>query len=237
MNNYDMKGIEKKQKQLLKDFGDIPGVEELSNNIIGLLDSVIYGRVYEASVLGEDLGEAQPLEVLLERYPQNRYAAKILKDPPVYIASLTGVIISTHFLAITGIIGFIHYAHKQEKITIPDIDQQYNTLTKLMVHLDAFDQAFDFEEPDEEYYQKLKKIKWNKKGKKLFQKLNRLHTKVGIERFKSDSSTFGTGEDFALTFLAACNSVNHNRSTIETDDVVMAYETYLKLLNTDIGKL
>jgi hypothetical protein len=51
------------------------------------------------------------------------------------------------------------------------------------------------------------------------------------------SSTFYTGKNFALTFLAACNAAHHNRNRILKNDVIMAYKTYLKLLNTDISKL
>ncbi|SCG84764.1 Region of a membrane-bound protein predicted to be embedded in the membrane [Methanobacterium congolense] len=88
--------------------------------------------VYGASGAGEALGERQPFDVLLERYAQNRYAVTVLSDHPLYVASLTGVIISTHFLAITGIIGFVNYAYKKDKITLKDLDKQYKILERLM---------------------------------------------------------------------------------------------------------
>lgn len=48
---------------------------------------------------------------------------------------------------------------------------------------------------------------------------------------------FRSGENFALTFLASCNVVNQDRDKILAENVVVAYKTYLKLLNTDISKL
>ncbi|MEN6292421.1 MAG: hypothetical protein ABFD07_10475, partial [Methanobacterium sp.] len=100
-----------------------------------------------------------------------------------------------------------------------------------------FDKPGEFQPPDEEFYQRLKKIKWDKTGKKLFSKLDRIRGGVQVDRWGTETHTFGSGENFALTFLAACNTVHQDRDRMLKEDVVMAYKTYLKLLNTDISKL
>jgi hypothetical protein len=104
-----------------------------------------------------------------------------------------------------------------------------------MCLLDDFDKPIKIQPPDEEFYKKLRKIKWDKQGKKLFNNINRLRGDIGDVR--GMSTDFGTTEYFALGFLAACNAVNQNRSKMLPEDVVVAYRTYLKLLNTDITKL
>ncbi|MGB9979520.1 hypothetical protein [Methanobacterium sp.] len=103
--------------------------------------------------------------------------------------------------------------------------------------LDDFDKPINFQPPDEEFYKKLKKIKWDKTAKKLFVKIRKIRRHIAVVRWGTKSSTFGSGEYFALIFFAACNAVNPGRDKILPEDIVISYKTYLKLLNTDISKL
>jgi hypothetical protein len=103
--------------------------------------------------------------------------------------------------------------------------------------LDDFDEPVNFQPPDKNFYQKLKKIKWNNGGKKLFWKLYDIRGAINLRRWGTETDVFESGENFALTFLAACNAVHQDRDKMLEDDVVRAYKTYLKLLNTDISKL
>ncbi len=106
-----------------------------------------------------------------------------------------------------------------------------------MCTLGNFDKPISFQSPDEEFYKKLKKIKWDKQAKKLFGKIRNIRYHIKDVRWGGKSSTFDTTEYFAIIFLATCNAVNQGRNKILPEDVVVAHKTYFNLLNTDISKL
>ena len=233
---------EEKQKnkinaeKILKEFPNVEGLKDVLDSVQALMDSEIYDKVYETSKNKEGKLRDETVEDLLE-LPQVNYATKVLKDPPLYVASLTGVIISSHFIATVSMIDFITYAYKQEDLSQKDLNKNHSILERLMSSLNNFNTVKEYKVPDEKFYKKLKQIKWDKQGKKLFNKINGIRRDITIVKWVSDASTFGTGENFALTFLAACNSVNQSRNKILTEDVIIAYKAYFKLLNTDISKL
>ncbi|MEN4006159.1 MAG: hypothetical protein PQ964_02170 [Methanobacteriaceae archaeon] len=226
----------KNAEKILRRSPDEEGLKEVLDDVQSLMDSEIYEKVYEASNLEEaakvlqENGDFSLLsaEYLLEHYRQNRYAASVLKDPPVYSPSLfTDTIISTHFISITGIIGLINYAYKQSKISLRDVDKERSILEHVMCLLDDFDKPIKIQPPDEEFYKKLRKIKWDKQGKKLFLKIRDIFYDIKDVRWGGKSSDYDTTEYFAVMFLAACNAVNHTRDKILPEDVVVAYRTYL----------
>ena len=202
------------------------------------MDSEIYDKVYEASEKDpeEMTSYIESVDELL-KLRQVKLASEVLKDPPLYISSLTGVIISSHFQATFAFIGGIHYAYAQRKLSRTSTVKEHAILERLMSLLDDFDKPVKFKKPDDEFQNKLKKIKWNKTGKKLFSELDSVRGGVQVDRWGTETHTFGSGENFALTFLAACNAVHHNRDIILKEDMIKAYKTYLKLLDTDISKL
>jgi hypothetical protein len=227
----------KKAEKILEDFPDVEGLKDVLDNVLSLMDSEVYDRVYKASKMDpkEMTSYIDTTDDLL-KLRQVKLASEVLKKPPLYIASLTGVIVATHFQALFVFIGGIHYAYAQKKLAHDSTVKEHAILERLMSLLDDFDEPGEFQKPDKEFYQKLKKIKWNKTGKKLFNKINGIRGDIAYVRW-GPSSTFYTGENFALTFLAACNAVHHNRDRMLKEDVIIAYKTYLKLLNTDISKL
>ncbi|MEL7669614.1 hypothetical protein [Methanobacterium sp.] len=240
--DYDIDEEKQKNKKnaekLLKDFSDVEGLKEVLDDVLSLMDSEVYDELYGA-------GHKNPEEMTsyidtvddLMRLKQVKLASEILKDPPLYVASLTGVIIITHFQALFALIGGIHYAHAQKKLNRNSTVKEHAILERLISLLDDFDKPVNFKVPDEEFYNKLKDVKWDKQGKKLFGKIDRIRGNIATVRWGSTSSTFGTTENFALTFLAACNVVHQNRNKMLKEDVVKAYKTYLKLLNIDTSKL
>ena len=227
----------KNADKILKEFPDVEGLKEVLDGVQSLMDSEVYDKVYKASNLGEDIGNFSPpsKEYLLEHYRQDRYASNVLKNPPLNL--FTDNIIFSHYLATTGTIEGINYVYKKHKLSLNDLNLQHTVLERLMSLLDDFDKPINFQPPDEEFYKKIKNIKWDKTAKKLFGKIDRIRGDIAVVKWVPDSSTFGNGENFTLTFLAACNAVNQSRNKILPEDVIVAYKTYLKLLNTDITKL
>ncbi len=113
--DWDM--TEKNAEKILRDFSDIEGLKEVLDGVQSLMDSDVYDKVYEAS-------ENDPEEMTyytesvdeLLKLRHVELASEILKDPPLYTASLMGII-SSHFQATFAFIGGIHYAHAQRRLS------------------------------------------------------------------------------------------------------------------------
>ncbi|MBI5680358.1 MAG: hypothetical protein HZC47_05660 [Methanobacterium sp.] len=225
-------------KETQTEFNDTDELNETIKGLLNLKDSEIYEKVYEATKLeSKEVEQQETLDNLL-KVPQYQHATKILKKPLLYFPPITDLIEAGHFLGIINMIDLIAYAYKQNTLTSEDLKKNYALLERLMSSLNNFDTVKDYDVPDEEFYQELRQMKWDKKGKRLFGKLEDVRGKIMVDRgWGSASSTFQTGEMFMLGFLAACNAVNHERNVMLTEDVIMAYKTYFKLLNTDISKL
>ncbi|KZX10424.1 hypothetical protein [Methanobrevibacter curvatus] len=104
-----------------------------------------------------------------------------------------------------------------------------------------FDQNIDFNPITENFFRNLKVVKWDKKANKLFEKAFSLHTHmvsyIIAEFFSSQFAKNISANRFILTFLVACNAVNHNRDRMVEDDVVIAFKTFYKLIHADIDQL
>lgn len=230
--------LEERINKIKAEFRDVKELDETIDRILSLQESEIYEELYGiVRTKTNKLLVNETLDDLFE-FPQYKYATKILKKPPLYLPPFTDLIEAGHFIMTFSMIGFIIYTYKRKYKTPKDLKRNFQILERLMSSLNHFNTTKDYKVPDETYYKKLKQIKWNNQGKKLFKKLDDVKSKIMIDRgWGTASSTFETGEMFMLTFLAACNAVNHQRNTMLPEDVIMAYKTYLKLLNTDISRL
>ena len=105
----------KNAEKILKEFSDVEGLKEVLDGVQSLMDSEIYDKVYDASEKDpeEMTSYIESVDDLL-KLRQVKIASEVLKDPPLYISSLTGVIISSHFQATFAFIGGIHYAYTQK---------------------------------------------------------------------------------------------------------------------------
>ena len=118
---------------------------------------------------------------------------------------------------------------------------------RLMFALDSFDEERleDLPEPTPEYFKALKKLKWKDKNTKiLYKKLTEFMGEIKryVRNYPNLTEEAGwmtkyeVTEDFFIKTLAACNAVNNNRQTIDDQDIVIAYKTFFKLINTDVTK-
>ena len=226
-------------EKTLNEFNGVEGLNEVIDGILSLKDSKVYEKFYKASIEGHEKGiSVKENENDLLEFPQVKLAAEVLKDPPLYLPPLNDVIISIHFISMMHVIIWRYYTCTNRKLSHSDISKAHTIiLERLMLLLDDFDKPGEFQPPDKEFYQKLRKVKWDKTGKKLFWKLGSILTAIQVNRWGTETHTFGSGENFALTFLAACNAVHQDRDRILKEDMIKSYKTYLKLLNTDISKL
>lgn len=226
-------------EKTLNEFNNVEGLNEVIEGLLSFKDSEVYERFYKASVEGHEKGiSVKETEKDLLVFQQVKLAVEVLKDPSLYLPPLNDVIISTHFISMMHIIIWRYYTCTNRNLSHKDLSKAHTIiLERIMSLLDNFDRHREFEKPDKEFYQKLRKIKWDKTGKKLSGELGSIRIAIRVNKWGTGTDVFGSGENFALTFLAACNAVNHGRNKILPEDVVMAYNTYLKLLNTDITKL
>jgi len=225
-------------EKTLNEFNGSEGLNEVINGVLSLNDSKVYERFYKASMEGHENGiSVKETGKDLLVFPQVKLATEALKDPPLYLPPLNDVIISIHFISMMHVIIWRYYTCTNKNLSHDDILKAHTILLeRLMSLLDDFDKPKEFQPPDKEFYQKLRKIKWNKTGKKLFWKLSNIRADIQYNKWGS-TDVFRSGENFALTFLAACNAVHQDRDKLLKEDVIMAYRTYLKLLDTDITKL
>lgn len=226
-------------EKTLTEFNNVDGLNEVIERLLSLKDSKVFESFYKASMEGHEKGiSVKETEEDLLEFPQVKWASEVLKDPPLYLPPLNDVIISIHFISMMHVIIWRYYTCINKKLNHNDLSKAHTiVLERIMSLLDDFDKPGEFQTPDKEFYQNLRKIKWDKTGKKLLSELGSIRIAIRVDKWGTGTDEFGTCENFALTFLAACNSVHQNRDRILKEDIVKAYNTYLKLLNTDISKL
>jgi len=109
---------------------------------------------------------------------------------------------------------------------------------QLIFGLDNFDKIQDWPRPTSEFFQKLKKIRWeNKNTKKFSDTLRLLKANLTMNAFSFPKYVQFIGIEMSvIELIAACSAVKGNREFINKEDVVIGFKTYLKLLNTDVTK-
>lgn len=119
----------------------------------------------------------------------------------------------------------------------------FHLINKIMSLLNNFDKDISFNDPDKEYFMKLKELKFDKNAKKLLSKIYKIYDKYrktySDEVFDEDPdagypSTMGhfIGNSWkALVFLCGCSAVVNDRDVVIFGDVICAFKTYFKLLN------
>ncbi|MBP2045930.1 hypothetical protein J2756_001168 [Methanobacterium aggregans] len=118
---------------------------------------------------------------------------------------------------------------------------------RIIFALDLFDEVEleELPEPTAEYFKALKKLKWsNKNTKNLYNKINDFFGEIQI--FVMDYPPLGeevgwitdyrVAEDLFIQTLAGCSAVNDGRLEVESEDVIKAYNTFFKLIKTDVTK-
>lgn len=159
------------------------------------------------------------------------------------------LITAKQFLSIYSFIEFTYCLRTGKPTNWEDAQNIYFSRLdeRIIFALDRFDKVSldELPEPNPEYFQKLRKLKWkNKRTKELYNKLTELMREVMdysldysdlIERVQK-LSTYRSTEDLFILTIAGCSAVNNGRSKIEAEDVVIAYKTFFKLIKTDVTK-
>lgn len=118
---------------------------------------------------------------------------------------------------------------------------------QIVFALDKFDELKleNTPEPTAEYFQKLKKVRWgNKKANELYKNLTELMSEIqnqtlsypSLTEYFKHFSEYKVAEELFIQLLAGCSAVKEDRLKIDIKDVIVAYKTFFKLINTDVTK-
>ena len=222
----------------------IKGLNEVIIEIRNLKNEDYYGRLIDAVKLDNKIyspsskysrEEGRQIRLLM-------LAHDFLTNSILYLPDFTDLIDFDHFYVTFVFLERIYFMYYGEKLKREDLLNIYfsGLAEKIMISLDNFDIITERPVITEEFFLKLKILKWqNKKSKKLYKKLKDSMFFVGETIFGSGffggtPSGFAGTEMFFTLFLAGCSAINCNREEINQFDVVRAYKTYFKLLKTDI---
>lgn len=118
---------------------------------------------------------------------------------------------------------------------------------QIVFALDEFDEITleNTPEPSPEYFKNLKKVRWgNKKGYKLYKNLTELMSEIqnqtlsypNLTEYLKRFSEYKVAEELFIQLLAGCSAIKEGRRKIEIQDVIVAYKTFFKLIQTDVTK-
>jgi len=237
-----LRSADENAKRIIKEFKRIEGLEEVVNGILELGNSKIYEKFYQAFKLegeiwesGADFTEEEKKNIRLINL-----ANENMSSPALHLPVITDLIAFINFYVMYRFLEDIYYINAGRKMMREDLMKiTFKGLPERITFLlDNFDSSLKVPEPTAKFFQTLNKVKWkDKKTKKLYGKLHDLSCDYFIEKRRTVDSTFTETENAFLLFLSACSAVNDDRNEIEQFDVIRAYKTYFKLLNTDITKL
>lgn len=222
---------------------EIEGLELILHKINGLKESIIYEKMYEGSVLGKKIFSSDARLIENEKNQSNHLIAigfKNLGKSPFNLPPFSSLISFANLNSLYSVLILIYYAYTERELNYEDLQNIYLSGLdhRIIKSLDKFDATLDMPKIDEKFLIVLKNLRWkNSNTKNLLKKLNYVKSLIGQDRFKL---TYQLGiqrvEDKFMLFIAGCSAVNNGRDKINEEDVINAYKTYFKLINTDITK-
>lgn len=235
----DIRLLNRALKKLKKEH--VEGLDVVLFDLKKLKEDGVYenlGGAYKATRTSLDEGltadEIQNLEVFGLAYMN-------LGHPPLNLPPVTDLIHISHIYSLYEIIEYVYYMNVDKKLNHEDIvNMTLSGLDKRIIFaLDKFDEVSKVSKPDSEFFKNLKKVKWNNNEvKKFFFTLSEIRIDIAYTGFSIVKyAGLSAAEDYFLELLAACSALDEQRNKINKMDIVRAYRTYIKLLNTDVSTL
>lgn len=239
--------IKTQAEEVLKNYSDVKGLEDVFESIWRLegnenfkfLIKNVFGLMEDFYDSGYHILNVP--ESFIREIPQVRYSRDVLFLNrfkyliPIRFRDTMGIY---EYDALIKII-FIFFDFNNEKITPSNV---FGLSNKVMKLLNDFDTDISFENPDKEYFMKLKALKWDKKAKKLFNIIYKIYKNFTItcihdvfdenpdDGYPISMGSFDSNVWRCWIFLSGCSAVNNDREVMVVDDVVCACKTYFKLL-------
>ena len=230
---------------------DIEGLDGVVRGIQEVADSSLYEKLLFAYKSEAERKVDRIFEIdELKQVPVLRLARENLHFGGFLNSIFThSLVTSKQFIMVHLMIKYVYVIFSGRNATWNDnLNIFFSGLDENIIFaLDDFDKVEhdDLPEPTQEYFQKLKKIKWeNKKSKQLYDKLTEFYFEIkrlvlnypDLSEQVGWITTYRVMEDLYIQTLAGCNAVNNDRLEIKAEDVIIAYKTFLKLLKTDVTK-
>ncbi|WP_297896855.1 hypothetical protein [Methanobrevibacter sp.] len=242
---YDMEKEMEREKErvskILEKFPEVGGLENILNQTLDLYNLKTFQfYVKNARDVINNLDKLHKNSLdpnfLKKEFPLFNYATilKRSKIKIIYVPSLwSDTILFEHFWVFFS---FCSYIISLEKNV--DISEDFSLTERVMDLGYDFDKNIDFNPIDEDFFKKLKSIKWNKKAEKLFEKIYSIHTDmidyIAINPFSLINLASTSSNRFILTFLVACSAVNNDSDCMMIEDVIMGFKTFYKFFNINI---
>jgi hypothetical protein len=219
---------------------NIDDLDEILSEIRDIMESGFYKELIEAVTIYKFDGDISFLGDL----PKHRIeilAYDNLRMGGLFTTIFTKSLITVKdTLTLYSFIESVYYMKKKPLNKDDMLNIYFSGLDERIIFaLDKFDKVKleDLPEPTPEYFQTLGKTYWD--DKELYNKLKNLMFEImdfilDYPAITERPSTYGVTEHLFIQFLAACNAVNDDRLEIRTEDTIVAYKTFLKLIKTDI---
>lgn len=224
--------FQKKMKDLKEYSSEVEGLSVLLNEIYDLNDSDLLkklinayspkGQRYSKGVFRDDFFNSH-LMIL---------AKKNLKPPLMPHISPRLV-----FLRLANDYKFFEYFYfinTENPLSLEDMGNIYygGLGERVMLLLDKFDEPEIAPSIDDKFFKVLIEVKWQRKSKKLF---NKLIVIFGELANNIDTlSLFRSANNLFINLLCFCSAASDNRTLVSEEDVVRAFKTYIKLMKTDV---
>ena len=213
------------------------------DELVVLLDSLIDDERFLSLAAEERILENDGFKYDIKKIPFQYAAAKALGfvgNLPLFLPRITKRLIEVNGLVATLAIiqsSFVEYSNHY----LTDEEDKIIKLSNIMNSLTFFVEDFDnksnvFVEHDYDYYyaffKQLHHVYWeDKEARKLENDIYNFFTT--IITFKNLSARFSRTFGIACIYLMGCNALKCGRSSVNCEDVVVAYLTCFKLLLND----
>jgi hypothetical protein len=243
----EMSKNKRKGNKILNEFNDVEGLSIVLDQTLDLIDSknmevlcknlIPYVEKFSSD---KDNMDRINSDSFSKDLPQLDYAQTLERFKFIYIPSIWGdTILFESYNSLNVFLEGILSMKKSDHRT--NVDEVLNLSNKVMILLDDFDKNENFIPPNQEYFNKLKNMKWNKKANKLLEKIFDIYNDISDMIIETpvigSHRRFRTNSRFCLIFLTACSAINSNNSKMEVENVIHAYKTYYKILDANINDL
>lgn len=231
LDKKERKAVVNDIDKLLRNF-DVKGLEGLIEEMYNVKDLGIFDQLLDAF---QDRDKIVDSSVKLDDNDLQILARRDLKLHQ--ILPLFSSVDYLRFKLIYKFFEVLYYISTDRMLAYDDLLNVYfsGLDRRVIFGLDEFDKLLEVPKIPDNYFTGLREVKWSNKGdKKFLLKLNKIRTEIAYGLFGTVNVVFPGAEDNLLFLLAACSYVKEDRNKINKHDVIIAYKSYLKLLQTDI---
>ena len=222
-------------------FSDVDRIDELINLLKSLRHNEHYiglVRVFKKDYIEEEYLDSEKIPFLYAVGKGFGFSLPIILVPGFDVVNLYSFVglESVVELSYAYSVGHKLTCEDNKKIVLGDI------LPQLTYFVEDYDKHYEIPKPNIEFFKNLKKIKIEKKAKKLnhivYKKfVGNLYTEIhwmhGVDTPREFNTTFYNSS----LYLAGCNAIKDSRDTITCDDLVVGYLLTFRVLLSDVRPL